>query len=43
MFVELYKKVTKFTKPVIASAFDYNGVVNTGCAAFVVIDNKRWY
>lgn len=42
MFTNAYNIATKFTKPVIISTRTFDGEVQCGCGAFVLLNNEGW-
>lgn len=42
MFADAYEKASCFTHPVIISTRHFDGTVQCGCGAFVVINNEGW-
>lgn len=42
MFVDAYKLASNFTKPVIVSTLSFDGSVECGCGAFVLVNEEGW-
>jgi hypothetical protein len=42
MFADAYEKVSGFTHPVIISTRHFDGTIQCGCGAFVVVNNEGW-
>jgi hypothetical protein len=42
MFQKAIKEVSKYTKPVIVSKRLYSGIVESGCAAFFIVNEDGW-
>lgn len=42
MFVDAYRLASEFTKPVIISTLNFDGSVECGCGAFILLNEEGW-